>query len=361
MIDHLNAYCTKLISIYFLFFIVGCSANDSPSERDFESKEVKEVSLLLSADSSEAIVSPSWIKSDSGAFFFSDRNQVSRFDIDGQHLLSFGQEGRGPGEFQSPGDVWKFGDRYLIYDNNSKKFISYDADGNHIEDVTVDFIDFSGMPNVEALSPQQFVVSSGGKNGSLLALVDMASESTEYIGESVDKNVDSQRFQSPDERRQAISSGHIPAMYKNRVLLSSNKTGIYSFQQTTAILEKYDNSGKLIWQKDIKVPAIDGLFEKLFEENRARMKNEEMLLPFEYADGIAANEKGVAVKLNLFEGEPVTIVWVPNDGGDLTIVTFPELKKISPVPLRFAIADDGSHILFTDILEGKIYKADWPL
>lgn len=138
---------------------------------------------------------------------------------------------------------------------------------------------------------------------------------------------------------EAISSGNIPARFKNKVLLSSNQTGLFSFQQTTAVLEKYDDSGEIIWRKNIKVPAIDGLFDELFEENRERLKSGEMLLSFVYADGISANDKGVAIKLNQFEGESVTIVWAPNDGKELTVITFPELKKPYPVPLRFAIAD----------------------
>jgi hypothetical protein len=363
MIIHSNSYQAKILSICFLIIIVGCSSSDSSSDIDFEKKEVKEISLLMSADSSDTFVSPAWIKAESDAFFFYDvgRNQVSRFDIDGQHLLSFGQEGKGPGEFQSPGDLWKFDDRYLIYDNNSRKFVSYDADGNHIEDMPLDFIDFSGIPEIEAIRPQQFVMSSGGKNGSLLALVDMASASTQYIGEAVDKNVDSQGIQSPDDRHQAISSGNIPAMDENNVLLSSNESGIFSFQQTTANLEKYSHSGSLLWQKNLKVPEIEGLFDYLFEENKSRLDSGKSLLQFAYGYGISANDDGVGVLLNVREGQPVAIAWVLNNGKGVTVVTYEDLEHPSPIPLRFAISLDGSHILFGNTLEGKIYNANWPL
>lgn len=108
-----------------MIIIVGCSENESSSDIEFESKEVKEVSLFMRADSSDNFVSPAGINADTAAFFFYDasRNRVSRFDLDGHHLLSFGQEGKGPGKLQSPGDLWKFDDRYLIYDNHNRKFV----------------------------------------------------------------------------------------------------------------------------------------------------------------------------------------------------------------------------------------------
>lgn len=83
-----------------------------------------------------------------------------------------------------------------------------------------------------------------------------------------------------------------------------------------------------------------------------------MLLPFTYANAIAANEQGVAIKLDLLKEQPVTILWVPNGGKEPTVVTFEDLEKPSPVPLRFAIFD--SDIFFSNTLDGVIYQAKWP-
>lgn len=353
----------KEVLLLLLIFSVSCSFEAGKEDTSFKHKKVDEISIVIQADSSDLIAAPSWIKLTSGGFILHDAilEKISRFDMKGHHLLSFGGQGKGPGEFQDVGDFWEFNDVFLVYDITGQKLIIYDHSGNPIKDIPLDFVEFYGRPTgLEAISPHRFVMPSSGKNGSLLTLVDITSESTQFIGEAVAKDSGSQRFQSPDEIRKAIISGNIPAMYKNDVLLSSNDTGFFSFQQTTAMLEKYDNSGKLIWQKNIKVPAIDGLFEKLFEENRARIKREEMFLSFSYADGISANEKGVAIKLNLFEDQPVTVVWVPNNGEKVTVVTFPELQNLSPVPLRFAISSD-TDILFSNILEGVIYRAKWPL
>lgn len=352
----------NLALLFLSLLILSCTV----AKKDTGIKNIiaGESAILIQADATNNIAAPAWIKSTPGGFLLyeAQHHKIYRYDLKGNRTLSFGSRGRGPGEYQEVGDFWEFEEGFLLYDMNGQKLVAYDSDGNHKKDILLDFVEFGGMPvGMEAVSSRKLVMPSGGKNGSLLRLVDIASESTRYFGTAVDENANSLQLQPADERRQAIASGEIPAGYKNDVVLSSNKTGIFSFQQSTATLEKYDFTGKLIWQRDIKVPVIDGLFEKLFKENRARMKSGEMLLSFSYADGISATENGVAVKLNLLEGQPVTIVWVPNDGEEITVVTFPKLKNLYPVSLRFTISDDGSHILFSNLIEGKIYIADWPV
>jgi hypothetical protein len=360
----MNKLCTSTICLLIIFTIgiIACSSNIENSTKNLEEKQVNDVSVLIDAETNNAIAHPVWIKSVSDGFFLFDAktNEVAKFNLKGQKLLSVGSQGRGPGEFQSVGGFWKFNDRILVYDITGKKLIQYDDSGSHVKDIMLDFVTFSGMPTgMEVISAHQFFMPSNGKNGSLLRLVDLNTKSVEYFGEAVDKDGNAGKVQSSAERQQAITSGEIPAMYKNNVLLSSNNTGLYSFQQTTARLEKYDFSGKLLWTKNLKVPAVDDLFERLFDENRSRIKNSKMLLPFVYADGISASKKGVAVKLNLFANQPLTVVWVPNHGKRVTVVTFPELKNLSPVPHRFAISDDHQKIFFVSTLEGKVYEASW--
>ncbi|GAA5521077.1 hypothetical protein Asal01_01010 [Fodinibius salicampi] len=351
----------KYLNVCLLIFLVNCSTEKEEKNISFNEKKVEEVSILLNADTTNEIASPAWIKSVSDGFLLYDAgiDEIAKFNLYGQKSFSFGSSGRGPGEFQSIGEFWKFDNIFLVYDINGQKLITYDYAGNLIKDIPLGFVDFPGMPSgIEAINSRQFVMPSGGKDGSLLTLVDIESESKKYVGDAVSEKY--MVTQSPDERRQAIYSGNIPAIYKNNVLLSSNESGFFSFQQTTAILEKYSHSGALLWQKNLKVPAIDGLFEDLFEENKSRIDSGEFLLQFAYAFGISANNKGVGVLLNVRENRPVTIAWVPNDGEELTVITFRDLENPSPVPLRFAISED-SDIFFSSTLEGVIYRAEWPL
>jgi hypothetical protein len=346
--------------LFLLVFILSCSPKQE--NKTYERNIVEDISVILSADNTKDIANPAWIKSVSDGFLIYDAklNEILKFNLEGQKLFSFGRQGNGPGEFLSVGGFWKFDQGFLIHDNKAQKLIRYDPSGNHIKDISLDFLDTPTLPvGIEALNFQEFVMPSGGEASSLLKVMDVTSQRAEYVGDVVSKKY--VRKPTPDERRQAISLGNIPAMDENNVLLSSNESGIFSFQQTTATLEKYSQSGSLLWQKNLRIPEVEELFDYLFQENKSRLDSGKPLLQFAYAHGISANDEGVGVLLNVRGGQPVTIAWVPNNGNDLTVVTYKGLEHPSPIPLRFAISLDGSHILFGNTLEGKIYKANWPL
>src|SRR5699024_3043315 len=348
-----------LLTVSSVLF-VSCSSGEGQEKVPLKKQGVPENSVGLQAESANKVAMPAWIQVTAESVLFADAgtHRITGFERNGKPLLSFGAKGRGPGEYLSVGGFWSFKDLYLVFDNTAKKLITYDHEGNHAEDFLLDFVDFPPVPvSIEAISPTKFVMPTGGQHGTLLALVNTKTKHISYWGDAISEFTGF--IQSSGAQRKAISAVTIPDMYKNNVLLASNRTGIFSFQQTTAILEKYSTSGDLLWEKNVQVPAIVGLFEKLFEENSSRIKSDTMLLPFAYANAIAANEHGVAIKLNLLQEQPVTIVWVPNDGKELTVVTFEDLEKSPPVPLRLAISD--SDIFFSNTLEGKIYRADWPL
>jgi hypothetical protein len=355
--------------LLFLVINTGCSAEERENSKVFDEKEVRDVSLFMSAESSLDIASPAWIKPEPEGFFLYDGGlqKIIKFDLDGNKLLSFGSEGRGPGEFQeiSGSAFWKFDDFYLIYDRIGAKFITYDDKGTWIEDIPAET---EGLPRlfptaVKAVTPHQFLIPSDGKNGSLLSLVDVETERIQYFGNAVGNYADRSLY-DPEEERHAISSGRIPARLKNSVIFSSNQSGIFSFQQTTAMLEKYSYSGDLIWDKKLEIPAQEGLFDHMFRENTDRMNRG---LPaqysFNYGNDIQANENGVAILLNVLDDQPVTVVWVPNNGESVTVVAFHGVENIQPfrVLRHFTISDDESFIFFVRGMDGEIYRAEWPL
>jgi len=346
---------------FSLMVIVGCSSKKQQEPVSFNEKNVNEVSVLLDADSSNTIAQPAWIKSVSDGFLIYDigLNKISKFDLQGHKLLSFGRKGRGPGEFLSVGGFWMFNDTYLVYDINSLKLITYDSTGNLITDIPLQHADLPEIhSNIEAITPKQFVMPSAGKDGTLLALVNTASGNIHYFGKAVSKEYTPSYG---DKMEKAISEGKIPSFYRNSVLLSHNQTGIFVFQETTALLQKYSLSGKLIWQKNVKIPAIAGLIKHVIKENRKRIKEGKFPLDYSYADAISANKEGVAVMLHMPKSQPVTIAWVPNDGEQITVITYPAIKFVNPTLrlLRFALSD-SSYVLFSSTLGGKIYKAYWP-
>ncbi len=358
-------YNMARLPLLLLALIVGCSSGHSEEGTSFEEKEVDAVSLFVSAESSAGIGAPGEIKAVSGGFLLYDYGfqKFHKLDSEGNKLLTFGNEGKGPGEFRMVSGFWEFDDFFLVYDHNNAKFIRYDHQGNWIEDTSAES---KGFPTLhvrsEAINPHQFFIPSRGKNGSLFMLLNIENGKVQYFGDAPGDYVN---MIDVEEARQAISSGRIPAYMQNSVRLDINQTGIFLFQQTTARLEKYAYSGELIWQKNLKIPAVDGLFNHIMNINSEQIKKG---LPpsrsFVYARHIYANEKGVAVLLNGLEDRPVKVVWIPSSGERGSIVTFPGIKNQPYQPGSFTISDKSSEeslIFFVNDRDGEIYKAEWPL
>ncbi|MCW9706170.1 hypothetical protein [Fodinibius salsisoli] len=360
-----QSFCWRAISQLMLLIMVigmltaGCTSQENIDLLPLEEKEVSGMSLLVPGDSLQEVRAPSEIKAISDGLLVYDYGleKIFKLDSEGNERLSFGSRGRGPGEFLDVFSFWEFSEGYWIFDYSSTKFIEYDREGNWLEDHPITFEGFPDSPTrVEVINPQQFVIGSGGKKGSLFTLVDIKTKDIQHFGKSVSKYAN----YNPEAARKAISSGRIPAGQQNEVLLGSNQSGIFSLQQTTAVLEKYSHDGELIWQQGIKIPAIEDLFDRLFEENRRRINRDDFLLEFIYGRRMSANEKGVAILLNTLEDQPVTVAWVPNDGQQVTAVSFPEMDN-DLLGLTFTISTDGSYIYFSDALDGELYRAEWPL
>gem|GEM_PF-2987923 len=86
-----------------------------------------------------------------------------------------------------------------------------------------------------------------------------------------------------------------------------------------------------------------------------------MLLQFVYASGLSVTNEGAGVLLNAVGDQPAKVLWVPDDGQELTLVNYPDIINPSRLPLRFTIAGDGSRILFSNTLSGKVFTVHWPI
>lgn len=56
---------------------------------------------------------------------------VRIYDRTGHHLLSFGRQGNGPGEFQLPTNPVILGDAIFVYDQQLKRVVTFNRDGSH--------------------------------------------------------------------------------------------------------------------------------------------------------------------------------------------------------------------------------------
>ncbi len=347
--------------------MAACSAQDT-REISFAEYSVFEVNEFLSAENDEFVGRPTRIVAGGDGLYFSDHGfqQITSVNSIGQKGFSFGSQGEGPGEFSAPSRFWVFDESYLVYDYNSFKFILYDSNGDLIEETIVEKnpVNPDGFPpniplTAHAISPHTLLIPSRGRNGSLFAIADIKTGEMEFAGKAVGEHVESY---NSDEVQRAYSNGEIPEISLNMTALSGSSPAIYSFQQTTGVLEKYSLTGELIWDKQTRIPAQDELFERIARHNLNVDTSTEWYQPFIYAWTIDANEYGVALHLNVPEEEPVTAAWIPADGSEMKLISFPGLNsEVSGLFGTFTVSPDNSRVYFLNNQDGVIYEAEWPV
>jgi hypothetical protein len=335
-----------------------------PSEKHL----INKVDVFLSAEKDKFIGRPTKIIASNKNLYFSDHafQQITRVNSLGKKNFTFGSQGEGPGEFSSPSGFWVFNENYLVYDYNRNKFITYDRMGNMVDEVIINKnpVNPNGFPpniplTLHALSPNKLLIPSRGKNGSLFGILDINSMELILAGNAVGEHVESY---NDDEVYREFSKGEIPKIFLNMIALESSSTAIYSFQQTTGILEKYSFSGKLIWKKKITIPSQSKLFEWISSNNQEIDPRNNSYHLFHYAWAIDANEYGVALLLNLPEREPVTAAWIPADGSEMKLLSFPGLSSnVLGLFGIFSLSPDNSRVYFLNKQDGIIYTAEWPI
>lgn len=351
--------------VILLIAIVSCNGQHGQEAPTFDTHAVKETAVFLSPETSPFLGNPTRIKAYEGGLYFGDHGfqRIVKVNRTGDSLLTVGRQGQGPGEFESLTGFWVFDDAYLVYDYNGFKFITYDTLGNHTEEriVKKNPVNPDGFPpnipiTVQALSTHELLIPSRGRNGSLFGIADIETGEVQFAGKAVGEHVES--FDQ-EKVEQAFSKGEIPDIFVNLVLLGSSSSGIYSFQQTTGTLEKFSHAGDLLWQKNIKIPAQDDLFDQISRNNQQEDQNSQL---FTYAEAMDAREDGVAILLNMPEGSPVAVCWVSEDGTDMNVITYPEVDKEEGYGLgAFTVSPTDKRAYFLDTQNAIIFEAEWPL
>ncbi|MEX1212573.1 MAG: hypothetical protein WEA36_06995 [Balneolaceae bacterium] len=330
---------------------------------------ISDISTLFDAEESAEFQSPlSILTVDGGALLFDGgAHQFVKMSDDWTRLFTFGEEGRGPGEFQQVNRVWENEEGFLIYDRPNAKFVQFDRQGRWIDDRTFDHssfnLDFLLSPaSIGLIEPNLLAISTDGYNGSLAVLLDSISGSTTYLGEASGDYVTSIAHDRPKMIRD-VQSGIIPGHLQNSVILKSNQSGLFLYQTTTAILEKYSHSGELLWTENVLFPFQEDLMDHMFAVNSDRL-NRGLFMShnylFNYVVSMTTTEEGVAFQLNLTDENAVAVAWISNDGEDISIVHYEGMEHR---PTQIAVQSDvkDPYILFLNLFEGQIYRAAWPL
>lgn len=352
-----------MIKIFFLgCLLLGCHSEKNLNDSDFKRHSVKSFNIFLSVENDTSFLGrPTSIKAVSENLLIIDKGYVhiAKVDREGNLLMKFGKQGRGPGEFQSISGFWALENQYLVYDYNSFKFSIFDLHGKLIEEefLNKNPIDSNSKYSIpitlDAISLNKLLIPTGGREGSLFAIVDRISGEVTYTGNAVAEFVEN----NDQEVMHSFSKGEIPDTHQNIVMLGSSSSVIYSYQQTTRILEKYSLEGEKVWNKKIDIDAQRTLFNHIAEYN----KNGGFRL-FVYARAMEVRNDGVALLLNLPKDEPLTIAWVPKDGSRIDLVEVKGIKLDGDGFMEgFTISPDGQFAYYLKRSNGTIFQFDWPL
>lgn len=341
--------------IFLLLLITSCSQSNSDFDNpvDFTTTIVEESNVIIDAEKDTTVAFPAFIRTASDYFLVYEGKpqKIIKFNYDGEKLLSFGKEGRGPGEFLSLTNYWIMENHYLLYDYNGGKMIRYDFEGTLIDEYSVDIRKLT--MTVDVLSGSKFIYPTNGTNDSLLAISDLKKDEIINFGQAIA----GQNESSNEVIRDKIQKGEIPNFMQNRVHIGANSSGVFSFQDANAILQKYSREGKLQWERNLKISSVEEVFEDFLQAN----KKGKYITPLTYTYGMHAMEEGIAILLNTTDDKPITVAWVPNDGHEIRVVEYPGIDRPSQIPLRFRVAPEKEAIIFVNSMEGKIMRADWPI
>lgn len=365
IINPLNKNWVMIFCLGCLLF--GCEAESDVEKMDITEHIVKNPQVFLSAEDTPFLGRPTSIKAVSDGLFFVDvgHYQITKVDKEGNHLLSFGNYGRGPGELQSIAGFWPFKNEYLVYDYTSFKFLTFDNHGKLIDEEVLNEnpinpdSEFSIPITLDALSSDKLIIPSGGRNGSLFAIADRNSGEVSYFGKAVGEFV---QVYNNQEVMQAYSKGEIPDIMLNLVILSSSTNAIYSLQQVTGVLEKFIHSGEQVWELELNIPGQEELIEHIAQHNIEAGRSNGRRQRFIHARAMDANEEGVAILLNLPDDQPLTIAWVPADGNTIDLIEIEGISlDFSGSMVGFTVSPDGRHAYYLEPNIGTIYKIEWPL
>lgn len=340
------------IKLILTLLIVGCQSESSSTEVSRHGEISSDsIQTLLSIEEDQEIVNPRYITSTADGFALYDDglHEVQLFSENGDHISSFGNEGRGPGEFQSVSTIKSMDDQIMVSDSERLVQYSFNPEGELISTVKLD-------PNLytidnEIVSPSAFITPTNGRNNSLATFIDKNSDAEFNLGEPV---VEPQGSVDLNQLEKAFSEGKLPDFIRNRVDISAGSSYIYLFLQTEGVLQQYNLNGELNWEKSLELPEFNDEYDRFVSENKDQEPGKVYML--QYVHDMEQDEDGLYMLLKIPEKYPTTILSVDHNGEKMQYYRF---NNIEHRPSQFSISPDQEWIYFLNVSQGIVYQSSW--
>ncbi len=278
-----KSICSKLLlSLVLLISLCNISAQSFLPFYQNGSGNLK-LDYIVGGDTEDEdymLVRPSKIEVDSkGNLFVLDSQEscIKKFDSKGKHLVTFGREGKGPGEIsKSYQMVIDPNDNIVIYELGNRRFSYFDNNGNYIKSILFSKIvwNFKIGPNGKNYVEEKERDRSGKKSGTLIKILQYSPDLKNKIVVDSIRIIDYISISEP-------ARVNVPVPFSPRLLWEISPTGnvviayskdytIKIFSDELELLKKFQHEGikikvtsedKKLYFDDIVI-ATEGQTEK---------------------------------------------------------------------------------------------------
>jgi hypothetical protein len=268
---------------------------------------------------------------------------------DGGEPTVVGRGGEGPGEFRFPRAIGGAGGIVYVFDVSRGNVQRFDYQGTYLGE--------SAFP----LNASGIELSAAGRiaynkwpseSGKLVTVADFEGEALLHVGDLVVAEVEGMNFTTIKEE---IARGSIPGVLRNEAIPMLAANGdVWVFQQTEAVLERFDASGTAQASAQLALPEQAEILA-FFKERNANL-GPGTLFPLRYVADAQSVGDSAWLSWNLPLGQPGIITVHGPDGRMRHRLQFPSI----PTTSRFAVDPERSRLYLYVNDESSIVVIDLP-
>lgn len=332
-----------------LVFCLGCNEETDVNNSSYDTQSAE---IILSVDTDQIIANPVRIAACEDGFILYDDalKQIHIFSDNGEHMHTFGREGRGPGEFQSISALTCDSGQIIVSDSELLRLTTFDLEGNTLSnrDLTASLFAIDNT----VISSNQFITPTNGQEGGLAKYVDRENNIEIVFGEPITATPETADF---NQWQRDLSSGKVPDFFRNRVAVSGDESFFYAFLQTEGILQQYSTDGTPTWETKFELPEFEDEFNRFVEQNRDNPPGRIYML--QYVHKMVQNEEGIFMLLRIPNIYPPTVLFLNHDGENQRKLYFDNMEYRAS---DFSISPNKDWIYFLNRSQGVIYRSRFP-
>lgn len=346
-------FIIQLLLITFLTF-VGCSSEE-PKTTLGETKSYSEVRTLISSDEAILEKPSNLIQIQNGRIFLLDYGLLEIIEVspEGKIANNFSRRGKGPGELTKASNLVRSKEKIIVYNTDRASISRITADGDYIDTVPID-VNIS-MSAEMAVYKNKILMSAINMDEGIVAFASLnnLSGTAVSLGDTtigkVSNNINFDEYQNDIDNRQ------IPDVFKDDVLtLFDEKGKVYIVYQTQTRVQKYNLSGRLLWDKKIPLPERQTIFNNFVKRNSGNQFRR--VFPLKYFTDVNHFGNNLYLMVTM-EEEQQSFILVLNDktGEVRQRINFPNLKF---APSGFAYQPQNDAFFFINRQDASLLKVN---